>query len=469
VGKFDLYSLAYDRAYENMVADVYFSPSALKDWTPGLEIEQSKWGLVSWQQIEEREDLQDFWLHTAVVLGEDFLAHKKLLLVLAGDFRAETHWNGQRVGSKDRTNIDGAGKNAPLFLTSFEVSSSFVNVGRNNVDIEVSRTDEFIFAKPFFQIFSINALTISWLDYKVHDFLVGFIFLSLSFFVVVFALTFNFEIFEKHQGKALLILSVSLVINFILMFFVGLFARAVNVSMVLYVTTFIVIVVCLEFIFPYLWETARRRAIQLGLVGGLFVIALLFANNIYQYFLILQFVAFGLLVLNEFWRKELKIDFSSQILSVFFAFLIFAIYKPYFIAKYGIYFVFIIWLLPVGFQQFRAFLWKIGEKKKYLSIYSSGRKQLIPIAEIQYMDAKGNYTKITLFDKTTYFYQYGISEALARLPNSFVRVHRSHVINLKYVDSLLTKSGSNYQILLSTGQILPVGRVYLREIRRYLA
>jgi two-component system response regulator LytT len=57
-------------------------------------------------------------------------------------------------------------------------------------------------------------------------------------------------------------------------------------------------------------------------------------------------------------------------------------------------------------------------------------------------------------------------EKLARsLPAGFVRIHRSHIVNLAFARSLAAHSGRRYQLVLTDGNSLPVGRKWIASVR----
>jgi two-component system LytT family response regulator len=53
-------------------------------------------------------------------------------------------------------------------------------------------------------------------------------------------------------------------------------------------------------------------------------------------------------------------------------------------------------------------------------------------------------------------------------PERFVRVHRSAIVRLDLVDTLLRGEGSEYQLLLKGGARLRVGRSRREELERRL-
>ena len=55
-----------------------------------------------------------------------------------------------------------------------------------------------------------------------------------------------------------------------------------------------------------------------------------------------------------------------------------------------------------------------------------------------------------------------------RLPDVFVRIHKSTIVNLTYIESLQPLSNSEYTAILANGKSLKVSRTYARALRQRL-
>ncbi len=96
-------------------------------------------------------------------------------------------------------------------------------------------------------------------------------------------------------------------------------------------------------------------------------------------------------------------------------------------------------------------------------------KKLITVAveEILWIEAYGDYSKIHLHGDT-FLSNYGISTMEEKLdPASFVRVHRSSIINLNAVKEL-TKYGKSYDITLQNDAVVRVSRGYMDSIKKLI-
>ncbi len=93
------------------------------------------------------------------------------------------------------------------------------------------------------------------------------------------------------------------------------------------------------------------------------------------------------------------------------------------------------------------------------SLFVKSDKKIIKInfTDIQYIEAYGNYIKI-FTDKMTLTPQ-TLSDFLGKLPNDFLRVHKSYVINfnqLKLIDG--------NQVVLQNEVKLPIGKSYRKAV-----
>jgi len=54
------------------------------------------------------------------------------------------------------------------------------------------------------------------------------------------------------------------------------------------------------------------------------------------------------------------------------------------------------------------------------------------------------------------------------LPSSFLRVHRSHIVNTAFVQSLERESGGIGRLIMTEGEPIPVSRRILPKVRTIL-
>ncbi|MDR7123129.1 LytTR family DNA-binding domain-containing protein [Rheinheimera soli] len=91
--------------------------------------------------------------------------------------------------------------------------------------------------------------------------------------------------------------------------------------------------------------------------------------------------------------------------------------------------------------------------------------QLIPYQDIIWIDAAGDYMCVhTLVE--TYVMRARLKSLIdERLPNVFVRIHKSTVVNLTYIEKLQPLCNSEYNAVLQNEKVLKVSRTYARALK----
>jgi two-component system, LytTR family, response regulator len=72
------------------------------------------------------------------------------------------------------------------------------------------------------------------------------------------------------------------------------------------------------------------------------------------------------------------------------------------------------------------------------------------------LEAEGNYTRLVLRDGRSFILSRTLSDYNESFPTQFVRVHRSHIINLNFVGCI--KKYSGHEIILTNGTTIPISR-----------
>ncbi len=99
-----------------------------------------------------------------------------------------------------------------------------------------------------------------------------------------------------------------------------------------------------------------------------------------------------------------------------------------------------------------------------VSVKSDYKTMLIRHIDIVYMESEGEYIKIHLNDGSTISTLFRLKNMVAMLPEeSFARIHRSYVINLRRV-----KSYDRSRVYLTTELDLPIGEFYREEFYKIL-
>jgi len=94
--------------------------------------------------------------------------------------------------------------------------------------------------------------------------------------------------------------------------------------------------------------------------------------------------------------------------------------------------------------------------------------QLIPYQDILWIDAAGDYMCVHTHSETHVMRTRLKSLINERLPDVFVRIHKSTVVNLTYIEQLQPLGNSEYKAVLSNGKVLKVSRTFARGLKQRL-
>lgn len=100
-------------------------------------------------------------------------------------------------------------------------------------------------------------------------------------------------------------------------------------------------------------------------------------------------------------------------------------------------------------------------------INSTSKPQLIKIGEIKYICSQNQYSSVAMTDGKTSIIRKSVSQWEKQLPEkSFLRIHRSAIVNLEFISKIEKLSSSSFLISL-TGERNPfiVSRRYAAKIR----
>ncbi|SCY00025.1 two component transcriptional regulator, LytTR family [Nonlabens sp. Hel1_33_55] len=106
------------------------------------------------------------------------------------------------------------------------------------------------------------------------------------------------------------------------------------------------------------------------------------------------------------------------------------------------------------------------EKIKFLAIKKRGEIKLIDISEVIYFKGAGVYTEVFLINGNKELHDKSLESLSQLLPHSFVRTHKSYLVKLNEINTILISTGSQYSIELNNEDRLPVGRTRYKEIKK---
>lgn len=93
------------------------------------------------------------------------------------------------------------------------------------------------------------------------------------------------------------------------------------------------------------------------------------------------------------------------------------------------------------------------KERKYVFVWRQNDYLKLTLDEIIWIEAEGSYTKLYLSDKRSMVISFHLAVIEKELPSSdFIRIHRSHIVNLKHVQSLIGNSLNIGNVLLTVGR-----------------
>ena len=101
-------------------------------------------------------------------------------------------------------------------------------------------------------------------------------------------------------------------------------------------------------------------------------------------------------------------------------------------------------------------------------IKEGSKISIIPVETIKWIEAQDDYVKINceqgrfLKQKTMKYFENHLDE------NNFIRIHRSYIINVDFIQHLEQTGKESYQLILKNGKQLPVSKTGLSKLRNTL-
>lgn len=110
-----------------------------------------------------------------------------------------------------------------------------------------------------------------------------------------------------------------------------------------------------------------------------------------------------------------------------------------------------------------------AERPERFLVRKLGREFLVPAADIESLQAAGNYVNLHVRGR-----DYPLRTTLASLesrldPQRFARIHRSHAVNLDHVASIEPAENGDARVHLRDGRVLPCSRRYREALRDRVA
>jgi len=112
---------------------------------------------------------------------------------------------------------------------------------------------------------------------------------------------------------------------------------------------------------------------------------------------------------------------------------------------------------------------RAGPPMRTLAVRKAGRVEIVPVADVLFVQGAGNYSELVLQDGRRELHDKTLERLAALLPPDFERIHRSFLVRSSAIRALHASEGSQYEAELRDGRRLPIGRSRYKELRAKLA
>jgi hypothetical protein len=107
------------------------------------------------------------------------------------------------------------------------------------------------------------------------------------------------------------------------------------------------------------------------------------------------------------------------------------------------------------------------ERPERFLVRKLGKEFLVAVADIEWLEAQGNYINLHVRGRV-----YPLRSTMAAIekrlaPEDFVRVHRSHIVNLNYLAEIEPLDTGDARLKLRDGSVVPCSRTFRSALRQY--
>jgi two-component system LytT family response regulator len=119
-------------------------------------------------------------------------------------------------------------------------------------------------------------------------------------------------------------------------------------------------------------------------------------------------------------------------------------------------------------REYRKLYEPLGSDEERFAIQSGGRTVFVDLRDVVWFEAAEHYIQVHTRAKSIICRE-SMTKLEARLdPNRFLRVHRSAIVNVSFIEELLTVGRNAYELRLCTGKRLNVSRKRIKKLKQDL-
>jgi two-component system LytT family response regulator len=127
---------------------------------------------------------------------------------------------------------------------------------------------------------------------------------------------------------------------------------------------------------------------------------------------------------------------------------------------------------PTDYQQLETLFTQLPNNTKpfALPIKIGKNIRLLDFEDIIYFKAEDKYVRVFIQNGDSYLYEKSLSHLSTKLPNNFIRIHRSYIINASFIQEIQKYFKGNFVVLLNDANetSLITGTKYVANLKRQL-
>lgn len=121
--------------------------------------------------------------------------------------------------------------------------------------------------------------------------------------------------------------------------------------------------------------------------------------------------------------------------------------------------------LMQSIQRFEDSSFKSKYPAKYIPYRIRSDIYFVDIADLCYLKAQGNYSELHSINAPMQLSENLLHRLESILPSNFQRVHKSYIVNFKFVKRLINHGSGRHAVELESGEQIPVSRNKFQELK----
>ncbi len=110
----------------------------------------------------------------------------------------------------------------------------------------------------------------------------------------------------------------------------------------------------------------------------------------------------------------------------------------------------------------------IKDSNDKIEIRSAGKVEWVLIKDIAFCKGAGDYVELVLVNGENKLFYGSLTELSLRLPTIFLKTHRSYLVNTTLISSLERNNSGSSHLILSQGEVVPISRRILPQVKQQL-